>query len=83
MSKTERAYSTLWSCETCKTHGMTHEEFKKHAIEVHDVKKSDQFKSKLVMAMDGSDWFSTTSELTKGDLKFTKVVTGKREQPWG
>ena len=83
MSKKERTYGTVWSCDTCKTPRMTHAEFRKHAIEVHDVKEGDQFISKLVMAVDGSDWFSNTFELTKGDLQLTKVVTGKRDQPWG
>jgi hypothetical protein len=73
-----REHTRLFTCPECNLmEGMKGDEFKKHLAEKHGITEIKGTQS-LVMALDGSDFYSNTYEITISGKKFGMTNSGPR-----
>ncbi len=62
------------SCALCKgVEGLDLSEFKKHRADVHDAPDTSGLRMKMVLHLDGDDYFASTYEIVEG-----RKVVGSR-----
>ena len=85
----KRKYGSFWCCPNCsKEPDFTHEAMMTHLKEAHGIDaKTTQGTKRMLMHIDGSDFYESQSEWTIAGLKFYQTTrnqrTGEDAMMWG
>ena len=72
---------TEWVCKNCddEPHLLT-DEFKEHIRTVHKIKKGTEGTRKMLIHLDGQDYWRSTYEWTFEGLNFLQLILGRRAE---
>lgn len=79
--KKEQRFGSWWHCLTCKdSPEMNFDQMKAHLVEVHKIDTSNtKAKKQLRMHLDGSDYFSSSYDVTINDVELVNNTCTKRD----
>lgn len=81
MPDKEKNSWSIWKCLECEGRPeFEHADMMKHMQEIHKIDtKTAKGTQKMIMHLDGRDWYQTDYEVTVNGLKFTHSVRLERE----
>jgi hypothetical protein len=81
MKKTTRRYGSFWSCPNCKdTPEFDHAGMMAHMRDAHGIDtKNTKGTQRMLMHVDGSDFFASDYEWEINGLKFNQSTCNKRD----